>query len=124
MTNTTTATTSVVPQPDFLQNLETQIETAAKALWSKIVAVADAIEPIVETAVEDTIEDLGTIAMNAVITQAPLVISGTEKFGAAVTSVVQTVEAAGKTIPEQNAQVAVQAAYVKAQQVIAAAKTN
>lgn len=84
--------------------LETQAADEAKK-------IAEAIGPVVVQDLEDFLAALGQIAIGAVLKQAPLVLSGSEKFGAAVTSVVQQVEAQGKAVAVSDAQMAVQAAY-------------
>lgn len=67
--------------------------------------------------IEVAIEDVAEIAAKAVLEQAPKVISGQEKFGNAVTFVVQQVQSSGKTIAVQTAQAAVQIAYLEAQKI-------
>lgn len=83
----------------------------AKSEEAKIVAVATAFLPEIEQGVEVAVEELAAIAGNAVLAQAGAVLSGSEKFGTAVTSVVQTVESSGKSILISDAQTAVQNAY-------------
>lgn len=96
----------------FVQRLETYAEEAK----DKIVQVAEDIGEIVIDAAEATLEEIAPIAIDAVVQEAPKVISGQEKFGAAVTHLIQTVEARGKTIGLTNAQMAIQAAYQKLKQ--------
>lgn len=78
--------------------------------------------PKIETVLEVAFEDLAEIAGQAVLTEATKLVSGQEKFGNAVTNVVQTIEASGKTVALQVAQTAVQTAYITAQQIAVANK--
>lgn len=99
----------------WFRGLETQAAAAFKKLETEAVdeaeKVAKAIGPVIVADLEDFLSAIGTIAIGAVLKQAPLVLSGAEKFGAAVTHVVQQVEEQGKTIAIQDAQMAVQGAY-------------
>jgi len=99
--------TTATPAQGFLSALEAW----AESVRDKIVAVAEAFLPTLENDLEIALEDLAAIAGQAVLAQATAVISGNEKFGAAVTDVIQTVEASGKTVLTQTAQSAVQQAY-------------
>lgn len=98
---------------NFLQDLEAGLEAAAIKFEDEIKQIASEVAPIALQYGEEFIKALGEIALGAVLKQIPLLISGTEKFGIAVTSVVQQVEAQGKPIAIQDAQLAVQAAYNK-----------
>ena len=60
---------------------------------------------------EAAFANLAAIAGNAVLAQAPALLTGQEKFGAAVTDVIQTVEAGGQTVALQAAQLATQQAF-------------
>lgn len=79
--------------------------------------VAAEFLPKLENALEIALEDLAEIAGKAVLTEAVSALSGSEKFGTAVTNVVQTVEASGKTVGIATAQAAVQTAFLTAQEV-------
>jgi len=98
-----------------LSQLFLEIEHAAKARLAELGAEAERIGarigPVVVADVEKVLEDLGLLALDAVIAEAPKFISGREKFGNAVANVVQNVEANGKSVLIQDAQLAVQGAY-------------
>lgn len=98
----------------FVANLEAFFASAA----AEVEKVASAFLPKLEQLVEVALEDLASIAGQAVLTQAANVISGQEKFGAAVTDVVQTVEASGKTVAIQTAQTAVQTAFLTVKAIV------
>lgn len=98
---------------DFLNALETAVES----MKDQILGSASSFLGELESGAEAALEDLAGVALNAVVAQAPLLITGQEKFGGAVTAVVQAVEAGGKTVAVQTAQMAVQQAYLAAQQV-------
>ncbi|HEY4115904.1 MAG TPA: hypothetical protein VGM17_17745 [Rhizomicrobium sp.] len=100
----------------FLQTLE----AFAQTVKDKIAAFASDFLPQVESDAEIALEDLASLAMNAVLAQAGGVVSGREKFGNAVDTVVQQVEQSGQTVLQQTAQMAVQQAYLTAQSVVAA----
>lgn len=87
-----------------LTKLATEAETEAKKIY-------DAVEPVVVSDLEAFLSAIGSIAVGAVLKQAPLFLSGAEKFGAAVADVIQQVEAQGKPIAVADAQMAVQGAY-------------
>lgn len=110
---------------DFINNLETplqdfatRVEAFFKSAGAKFVQFEQAFLPKVEVSVEVALEDLAEIAGQAVLDQAASVLSGQEKFGTAVTSVVQTVEASGKTVAMATAQASVQNAYLVAQSLV------
>ena len=110
----------------WFANLETQainefhtLETEAADEAKKIAA---AIGPVVVQDMEEFLSAIGQIAIGAVMKQAPLVLSGTEKFGSAVADVVQQVEAQGKAVAVSDAQMAVQAAYHAVQVAVTPAK--
>lgn len=107
-------TTTTNPLSTFITNAEAYLET----IKERVEAVAAAFLPKAEVLVEAALETLATIAVDAVLGQASQVISGTEKFGAAVTNVIQTVEAQGKTVAVQTAQTAVQTAYLTIQNTV------
>ena len=98
---------------------EARVKAWIAAKEAEIKRYVDKFVSEVEKDVEIAFEDLAEIAGAAVLKAAPLVISGQEKFGQAVTDVVQTVEASGKTVAINTAQTAVQQAF---DQVQAAAK--
>lgn len=104
------ATGTAAPTGIF-STLETFFETA----WTEVKADAVELWDETETTVVSDLEALWSfaapIAINAVMAQVSSVASGREKFGAAVTNVVQTVEAAGKPIVEADGQALVQNAY-------------
>jgi len=91
----------------FFTDLEASIAAEAKVLEADIVKVAQYFKPLVLA----TSTELGTLALNAVLAQAPAVISGQEKLSAAVTSVSSTLTSAGKTAGLGLIETAVQAAH-------------
>lgn len=112
--------TSTNPLVTFAQGLETWF-------WQKAQEVeqfASAFLPQALNDVEVALGDLVGIAGQAVVAEAGKAISGSEKFGNAVANVIQTVEAAGKTIAAGTAQMAVQQAYLTAQQQAQAAQPS
>ena len=104
--------TSTNPLVSFAEGLEAWFESKAQ----DVVQFADSFLPELANDAEVALDDLIGIAGQAVLDQAGSVLSGTEKFGNAVNSVVQAVEAAGKTVAQSTAQMAVQQAYLTAQQ--------
>lgn len=100
-----------------VQSLVAALEHFAQGVKDKIVAFASEFLPQAESDAEIALEDLAGLAMNAVLAQAGSFLGGREKFGNAVDSVVQQVEASGKTVLQQTAQMAVQQAYLTAQSV-------
>lgn len=104
-----------------ISTLLAALEAKAETVKDEILQWADTFGAEVINDIEIGVEELAGIALNAVIAEAPKVVSGTEKFGNAVASVVQTVEAQGKTIAIQTAQMSVQQAVAVAQDVAKAA---
>lgn len=94
-----------------IASVEATIKADLAAVENGLEKVAETVAPVVVDAAEAFLREIFTIAAQAVLAEAPKVISGTEKFGNAVTNVIQTVEAQGKTILLQDAQMAVQGGY-------------
>lgn len=94
----------------WFANLEAEAAAKLQALGTEAEKVIESVGTVVVADVEAAFQELGTLALNAVLAEAPKVLSGAEKFGSAVTSVVQAVEASGKAVLVQDAQMAVQAA--------------
>ena len=109
--------------PWYVQ-LEGFLEAEAQKAKAEITKLYSEIEPVVIEYGEDFLASLAQIAMGAVLQQIPLLISGGEKFGAAVTETYQTLVAQGKPLAIQDAQLAVQAAYAKVQSTAAQAKAG
>lgn len=65
------------------------------------------IKPLVEAAEEE----IATIALNAVMSEAPKVIAGSEKLSNATSIVINSLGANGKRISANVAQAAVQSSY-------------
>src|SRR5215469_12871339 len=95
----------------WFTNLEVEARQMLDALGSDAEHVIEKIGPVVVTDIEQALEALGKLALNAVIAEVPKLISGNEKFGNAVTNIVQNLEGQGKAILVQDAQMAVQNAY-------------
>lgn len=76
-----------------------------------ITPVAEKFVGEIEQDGEIAFEELAEIAGHAVLKHAPAVISGTEKFDAAVSDVEAEVAANGETVAHQTAQTAVQQAF-------------
>lgn len=77
----------------FFSDVGSEIAVAVKALGADVVKFANYLKPLI---VADA-KSLALAALQAVITQAPLVISGAEKMTAAVASVKTTLASDGKT---------------------------
>jgi len=95
----------------WFTNLEIEAKAKFDELGAEAERIAEKIGPVVVADIESALEQLGKLALGAVITEAPKLISGGEKFGNAVANVVQSVEGQGKAILVQDAQMAVQNAY-------------
>ena len=102
----------------FQANLDAFYEKAKAGVEAFVAAFV----PQIENAVEIAFEELASIAGSAILTEATKLISGQEKFGNAVTNVVQTVEASGKTVAINTAQAAVQIAYLDAKAIASGQK--
>ena len=102
----------------------TDFEASVKAdivkLESTFAAIAAQIKPVVMIAAEE----LGTIALNAVATEAPKLISGQDKLANAVNTVVASVQSQGKAVLASTATTAVQTAYTLLSQQLNLPKTS
>lgn len=96
------------PLSQFIANAEAY----AKSVEAKIIPVAEAFLDEVETDIINAVENLGQVAVEAVIAQAATAATGEEKLGNVVASVTQTVEAAGKSITNTTANMIAQQAYI------------
>lgn len=108
----------------MLSDFVASVEAYAKAEEAKIAPIAQHFLSQVISDVEVALEDIAGIAVNAVLAQATNALTGQEKFGGAVTSVIQTVEAQGKTVAFATAQMATQQAFLAVQQVAQTVKSN
>lgn len=95
----------------WFANLEVEAKTEIDKLGAEAEVIAEKVGKVIIPEVEAFLKELGSLAIQAVIAEAPKLISGSEKFGSAVTSIVQTVESQGKAIAIQDAQMAVQGAF-------------
>ena len=95
----------------WIANLEIEAKEKLDALGAEAQHIVEKIGPVVVADIGSALEELGKLALDAVIAEAPKLISGREKFGSAVTNVVQSLEGQGRTILVQDAQMAVQNAY-------------
>lgn len=94
----------------FWTDLEASIAAEAKVLEADIVKAATFLKPLVEAAAAD----IGKAALQAVLQQAPAVLTGQEKLSAAVSSVKATLASAGKTAATSVIEAGVQEAYDQA----------
>jgi hypothetical protein len=95
----------------WFAELESEAKEKLAALGADAERIVAKIGPVVAADIESALEEIGKLALDAVIAEAPKLISGREKFGNAVGNIVQTVEGQGKAILVQDAQMAVQNAY-------------
>ena len=93
----------------FWTNFEIELTKVVAAAKVEIAAAAAYFAPKLEAGAEE----VASAALAAVLTQAPLVISGSEKLSAATSSVVSTIASTGKTVAVNIAETAVQAAVNK-----------
>lgn len=91
----------------FFTELEAELAAGVKAIAVQITAAAHFFKPILAA----TAAELAQVALQAVLQQAPLVLSGQQKFSAASSTVLTKLGAAGKQAAIADVQVAVQAAY-------------
>lgn len=111
MTNAVT----IIPQSSDFQTLVKKAEAKLAELVAsgeaEALKVYDEVKPIVVAEAADFLEAVGEIALGAVLKQVPLMLTGGEKFGQAVTATVYAVEGQGKTIAIADAQSAVTKAF-------------
>lgn len=98
----------------FFASLSSAISAGIKALGAELAKFAATIKPVVVA--EASV--LGQAALEAVLAEAPKLISGQEKLTSAVTNVQATLTAAGKTASLTVIQAAVQDAHDQLSQAI------
>lgn len=103
----------------FLTDLETRLEADARAVEGAIVAAAEWLGEEVVTLSEQFIQQFSSVAISAILAEAPKAITGEEKFGNAVTHVYSQAVGKGLEIVIADAQLLVQSAFKKVQQVAA-----
>lgn len=91
----------------FWTDFESFVKTAIKNIESELVTIATKIKPLLIAGAEE----LATAALNAVVSEAPKVVSGAEKFDSAVSTVVTGLAGRGKSVAATVAAAAVQTAY-------------
>jgi hypothetical protein len=99
------------PTPGIFSELEGFFEGAWTTVKTDAVELFTQTETLVVADLKALWAFAAPLAINAVIAEASKVASGQEKFGNAVASVVQSVEAAGKPILVADGQALVQNAY-------------
>ncbi len=112
------ATTVAVAGSNIMSQLGDFFAAKVAEGKAEVEAIAAKVAPDVEEIAENAIEyieggltQLGEFAWNAVIAEGEAVISGKDKFSTATQSVIQMVEADGKTVGLATAQMAVQGAF-------------
>lgn len=115
--------------PSVLQDLEApfvklwqDIEAEAKKVGPELEALAVTEEQAAVATIEQVFDVGAPLAVAAVIQQAPLLISGQEKFSNAVTSVAQDLEAKLGPVAMGNVQTLVQNTYTGLQTIATANK--
>lgn len=91
----------------FFSDLDAAISSEFTKLKTEVEAVIVKFEPVIEA----TAEELGQAALQAVLAQAPLLISGAEKLSGAVASISATLAAQGKSAALSLIETAAQASY-------------
>ena len=91
----------------FWNDFETFLKNAINAVGNTLGSIAVHIKPILVAGAEE----VATAALNAVMAEAPKVISGSEKFDSAVSNVVTGLASRGKSVGIAVASAAVQTAY-------------
>lgn len=95
----------------WFQSLEQDAEAKLKALGAEAEVIAEKIGTVVVDDFEAGLAKMGSYALDAVVQEAPKLISGQEKASNAVTNVAQKLEADGIGIVMGDVQMAVQGAY-------------
>lgn len=101
-----------------LKSFEDSLRAFFATVRTDLEQFASKFLPKIADSFETAVADLAKFAGQAVMEEAPKVISGTEKFGNAVTNLIQTVEAKGKQIAVSKAQQVIQTAYDTAVEVL------
>lgn len=91
----------------FFSNLGTFLRAEAKKLEGSLGSMWASIKPLVQA----TEQEVASVAINAVMTQIPLVLNGSVKLSNATASIITSLGTQGKTIAIHFAEAAAQAAY-------------
>lgn len=91
----------------FWTDFDKFLKDAINAISNELGHFADLIKPLLIAGAEE----IATSALNAVMAEAPKVISGSEKFDSAVNNVVTGLASRGKAVGVAVAAAAVQTAY-------------
>ena len=90
-----------------LAQLEAWLKSDPAMICPSINSAAAFFKPMVIA----SLEEVGTLALNAVMAEAPKVLSGAEKLSNATATVITSLGASGKSVGTALAQTAVQSAY-------------
>lgn len=91
----------------FWTDLESAVKADVKVIEVDVQTIIKDIKPLVIASAED----VGKAALAAVVTAAPLVISGKEKLSAATSQIVSGLASNGKSVLASVAETAVQVAF-------------
>lgn len=94
----------------FWTDLEAAIAAELQKIKASVIAAAKDLKPVVVAGAEE----VGTAAVQAVMAQAPALLSGQEKLSAAIASVKTTIAATGKSAATSVIEASVQEAYDQA----------
>lgn len=95
----------------FFSDLESAVITEATSLWHIATTDIKALWVAEKPLIEADAKALGLLAVSAVLSQAGLVLRGSEKLSAAVTIVLTTLATEGKTALLSDIEIAIQVAY-------------
>ncbi len=120
MTNNTAQQAS--PKPlTFLQALDAKFESVAKTVGQDLLAVGEAVVNEGEALLEQLVTVVAPIAFQEVVQQIPMLTTGREKFGTAVTNTYEAAVSKGVPLLIQDAQMLVQTAATKAESLFGSA---
>lgn len=91
----------------FWTDFETAVEAEATKVWDKVVTLEHQLVPLVVAKAEE----IASAALQAVLAQAPLLLSGQEKMSAAVAFVINLLATQGKAAAANLIEAAIQAVY-------------
>jgi len=117
----TAATTVVAPLANPFVQLWDDIQTEAGKIETGLEALAVTVETNAVAAIEDVFKIGAPLAVAAIMQQVPLLISGTEKFGNAVTSVAQDLQSKLGPIAIADVQTLVQTTFTGLTKIASAA---
>ncbi len=108
-------------KPDFFAQLGAKLKAEAAIVGKDLLEIGEEVVNEGEKLLEQLVNVVAPIAMQEVVAQIPMIADGRTKFGTAVTATYEKAVSAGVPLLIQDAQMLVQAAATKAEELFGSA---